>query len=180
MKRRTFVQQSLLGAAGMALAPSLLPACGAAHDPLRDFGLITNVVRTMMEKDHRQTMSLLAEMGYKFLEFGGTYGESPAELKRFMDGIGLTPLAGGTNMAGLLGDGLEKSIEACLEMQKKYLVCYWPWMDGGENPTMDQVKFAVEEFRRIGEKCREAGLGFAFHNHDHRGFSFSQALFQRI
>jgi len=166
MKRRTFVQQSLWGAAGMSLAPSLLPACGAVHDPLRDIGLITNVVQTMMEKDHRQTMRLLAEMGYKYLEFGGTYGELPAELKRFMDGIGLIPLAGGTNMAGLLGDGLKKNIEACLEMNKTYLVCYWPWMDGGENPTMDQVKFAVDEFHRIGERCHEAGLRFAFHNHD--------------
>ena len=167
MKRRTFVRQSLLGAAGMALAPSLLPACNVAHDPLRDFGLITNVVRNMMEKDHRQTMVLLAEMGYKYLEFGGTYGELPAELKRFMDDIGLIPLAGGTNIAGLLGEGLDPIIEECLNMDKKYLVCYWPWMDGGENPTMDQVKFAVDEFHRIGEKCRETGLRFAFHNHDH-------------
>jgi len=166
MKRRTFVQQSLLGAAGMALAPTLLPACSKTHDPLHNFGLITNVVQTMMKQDHRRTMKLLAEMGYKYLEFGGTYGELPAELKRFMDGIGLIPLAGGTNIAGLMGEGLTPYIEECLEMDKKYLVCYWPWMDGGENPTLDQVRFAVDEFHRIGEKCNESGLRFAFHNHD--------------
>ncbi len=28
-----------------------------------------------MQEDHRKTMSMLAEMGYKYLEFGGTFGE---------------------------------------------------------------------------------------------------------
>ena len=166
MKRRDFLTQTLGGAAGITLMPSLLTSCKLAHDPLHDFGLITNVVKNMMQKDHRRTMSLLAEMGYKYLQFGGTYRELPAELLRFMDYIGLRPLAGGTDIAGLLGDGLKQTIDDCVEMKKKYLICYWPWMDGGENPTMDQVKFAVDEFHRIGEKCNEAGLRFAFHNHD--------------
>jgi len=166
MKRRDFLNNALTGTAGMALMPSLLTACNPANDTLHDFGLITNVVQKMMASDHRHTMSLLAEMGYKYLEFGGTYGELPAELLRFMAGIGLVPLAGGTNIAGLLGDGLKPAIDGCLEMNKKYLVCYWPWMDGGENPTMDQVKFAVDEFQGMGDKCNEAGIRFAFHNHD--------------
>jgi len=119
MKRRDFLNHALTGTAGMALMPSLLTSCNPARDTLHDFGLITNVVQKMMASDHRHTMSLLAEMGYKYLEFGGTYGELPAELNRFMAGIGLIPLAGGTNIAGLLGDGLKKSIDECLEMNKK-------------------------------------------------------------
>ena len=65
-------------------------------------------------------MTMLAEMGYKYLELGGTYGEKPAQLKAFMDEIGLIPLAGGTSIAGLLGEGLQLNIDACLEMDKKY------------------------------------------------------------
>ena len=166
MNRRNFLLRTATGAAGISLLPSLLSGCTSTHDPLHDFGLITNVVQEMIKKDHRGTMTLLAEMGYKYLEFGGTYGEDPAELKRFMKGIGLTPLAGGTGLAGLQGDDLKKQIDASLEMDKKYLVCYWPWMDGGENPTMDAVKFAVDDFHRIGEQCHTNGLRFAFHNHE--------------
>jgi sugar phosphate isomerase/epimerase len=167
MKRRDFLNHALSGTAGMALMPSMLTACGAEHDPLHDFGLITNVVKNLMDKDHRLTMSMLAEMGYKYLEFGSTYGEDPATLKQFMKSIGLVPLAGGTGLLNLQGDDLQQSIDGCLEMEKKYLICYWPWMDGGEEPTWDKVKFAVDEFHRIGEKCNEAGVRFAFHNHDH-------------
>jgi len=166
MKRRDFLNQSMAGAAGAILFPSLLNSCASKHDPLRDFGLITNVVQTQMRTDHRLTMTLLAGMGYKYLEFGGVFRENPAELMRFMEEIGLIPLAGGTNISGLMGDGLKQNIEACLEMKKAYLVCYWPWMDGGENPTMDQVKFAVDEFQKIGQECKRNGLRFAFHNHE--------------
>lgn len=166
MKRRDFLTQSITGVTGMALMPSILQGCSSTHDPLHDFGLITNVVQTQMQKDHRATMTLLAGMGYKYLEFGGTFNETPSELKRFMDEIGLIPLAGGTSIVGLLGDDLKQFMDDCLEMNKRYLVCYWPWMDGGENPTMDQVKFAVDEFQKIGEACNSNGLRFAFHNHE--------------
>ena len=166
MNRRDFLNQTITGAAGVALMPGLLTACSTSPDPLREFGLITNVVQTHMGEDHRKTMTLLAEMGYKYLEFGGTFLELPSELKRFMGDIGLIPLAGGTNILGLMDDGLKQSIDDCLEMDKKYLVCYWPWLDGGEDPTMDQVEFAVDEFHKIGEACNRQGLRFAFHNHE--------------
>jgi len=166
MNRRDFLSRSMLSTAGAMVLPSFLPGCTTHPDPLHDFGLITNVVQTRMAEDHRKTMTLLAEMGYKYLEFGGTYGESPSELKQFMDGIGLIPLAGGTSISAMLGDDLKQSIDGCLEMNKPYLVCYWPWMDGGENPTMDQVKFAVDEMNKIGEACKRQGLRFAFHNHE--------------
>jgi sugar phosphate isomerase/epimerase len=166
MKRRDFLLRSASGATGIALFPTLLTSCATAKDPLHDFGLITNVVKDLMKEDHRGTMSLLAEMGYKYLEFGSTYGEKPAQLKAFMDEIGLIPLAGGTSIAGLLGDGLQKNIDACLEMDKKYLVCYWPWMDDGNSPTLDEVKFAVEKCMRMGEICNKNGLRLAYHNHD--------------
>ena len=166
MNRRKFLNHSLAGSAGIILSPTFLSACQSADDPLKEFGLITNVVKHMMEKDHRHTMSYLAELGYKQLEFGGSYGEKPADLLSFMKSIGLKPLAGGTGIAQLQGDDLLKIIEENLVMQKKYLICYWPWLDGGQEPTWDKVKYAVDEFQKIGEKCKESGLRFAFHNHD--------------
>lgn len=166
MKRRDFLYTSAAGLTGAALFPSLLTSCAAANDPLHDFGLITNVVKDLMREDHRGTMTMLADMGYKYLEFGGTYGEKPDELKAFMEEIGLMPLAGGTSITGLLGDGLKKSMDNCLVMGKKYLVCYWPWTDDGKSPTFDEVKYAVDECNRMGEICKENGLRFAYHNHD--------------
>lgn len=166
MKRRDFLFTSAAGLTGATLFPSILTSCSGGNDPLHEFGIITNVVQDLIKENHRATMSMLAEMGYKYLEFGGTYGEKPAELKAFMDQIGLVPLAGGTSISGLLEDGLQKNIDACLEMGKKYLVCYWPWMDDGKSPSLEKVKFAVDECNRMGRVCKESGLRFAYHNHD--------------
>lgn len=165
MKRRDFVRNTVMGAAALGISPSLFSAYSSA-DPLQEFGIITGLVRDMIKEDPRGTLVKLSEMGYKNLEFGGTFGMEVKELKPLLKDLGLVPLAGGTNLAGLQGDDLKKMIEAQLEMDKKYLVCYWPWMDGGENPTMDDVKFAVDEFNKIGEHCNKSGLRFAFHNHD--------------
>jgi hypothetical protein len=50
--------------------------------------LITNVVEESIQQDTRGTLAQLAEMGYKYLEFGGTWGEEPQDLLGFMKGIG--------------------------------------------------------------------------------------------
>jgi len=70
MKRPEFLSHSLAGGTGMLLMPSML---------------ITNVLQNQMKQDHRKTMTLLAEMGYKYLEFGGTYDETPSELKNELE-----------------------------------------------------------------------------------------------
>jgi sugar phosphate isomerase/epimerase len=124
------------------------------------------VVKDAIREDHRATMAALAEMGYSYLEFGSTYGEKASELLAFMQGIGLKPLAGGSSLANLQGDGLKKTMDACLEMGKAYVILYWPWMDGGQDPTWDQVNLAVDEANRMARECKDQGLAFAWHNHD--------------
>ena len=165
MDRRNFLFNAAAGSAGVALLPSLLTNCSTIRDPLYDVGIITNMVEKMIAKDHRKTMALLADMGYRYLEFGGTFGERPAELLAFMKDIGLIPLIGSTPINSLIDGTLQENIDAALEMEKKYLVCYWPWVGDPGDPTREMVDFAVDQMQRIGEHCRENGLRFAFHNH---------------
>ncbi|MCF8225948.1 MAG: TIM barrel protein [Bacteroidales bacterium] len=166
MKRRDFLRTGIAGTAAIGLSPAILSAC-TTNDPLHDFGIISGVIKNELEVDPRDTLEKIAEMGYKYLEFGGTFGMEVSELKTFLSGIGLKPLAGGSSMAAFQDDGLQRLIDQQLEMDKKYLVCYWPWMHSAEEITMDDLKFAVEQFHRIGEACNKSGLRFAYHNHDH-------------
>ncbi len=165
MNRRDFIQRASFASLALGIAPALLQAC-SVHDPLHDFGIITGLVKKMMKDDPRGTLKKLADMGYVYLEFGGTFGMEPSDLKSYLSELGLKPLAGGASMANFQGDGLKKYIDQQLEMDKKYLVCYWPWMHSGDVITMDDLKFGAEQFHRIGEACNKAGLRFAYHNHD--------------
>lgn len=166
MKRRDFLKTSIAGMAAIGFSPSLLKACNGSNT-IHDFGIISGVLSNELKEDPKATLEALADMGYKYLEFGGTFGMKAPELKSFMSEIGLKPLAGGTNITGMMGDGLKKMIDEQLEMDKKYLVCYWPWRNDPNTIVMDDLKFAVDQFHTIGEACNNAGLRFAYHNHDH-------------
>ena len=166
MKRRDFLRSSIAGAATIGLSSMLFRSC-ALSDSLHDFGIISGVVSNELEVDARDTLRKLADMGYKYLEGGGTYGMTPPEFKSFLQDIGLKAIAGGSNMAAFQGDGLQKLIDAQLELDKKYLVCYWPWTKAPEEYTLEDLEPIVDEFHRIGEACAKHGLRFAYHNHDH-------------
>lgn len=166
MNRRDFVRNSLLSATVIGLSPALLSSC-TRIDPLHDFGIITGVVREMMKEDPRGTLIKLSEMGYKYLEFGGTFGMEVKELKSLLKELDMVSLAGGASIADFEGDGLKKAIDDQLEMDKEYLVCYWPWIGNENNITKDYMKIVVEKLNMIGEECNQNGLRFAYHNHDH-------------
>ncbi len=166
MKRRDFLRSALVGSAIFGISPALLKAC-SGHDSLHDFGIISGVLSNELKADPKGTLTKLAEMGYKKLEFGGSFGMEVAECKKFLSGIGLTAVAGGASAAAFEGDGLQKVIDDQLEMGKEYVVCYWPWMKDPVDITKDDLPVIVDNLHRIGEACNKNGIRFAYHNHDH-------------
>jgi len=163
--RRTFIKKTALGSA--LLTMGILPSCQDGPHKLQELGLIGGVIRDEIEKDYQGTLKKVAEIGYKYYEFGKYLGPSLEEFKLFLKDIGLVPLAGGSSMAQMIKeDELKRMVDEALAMDKKYMVCYWPWLDGGENKTLDDFRIASERLNRLGELCNQKGLRFAFHNHD--------------
>ncbi len=165
MNRRHFLRAAALAAGATSIsAPG---KANTSHAPnIKTVGLIlSGGFGKEMQRDAAGTLKRLAEMGYQELEFGGTYGQSAAELRKTLDGLGLKNVAGGSSMAQLT-KGLDKMLEEASQLGRKYVVCYWPWMDSGENKTLDDFRRTAARFNELGEKCRQAGLRFAFHNHD--------------
>jgi sugar phosphate isomerase/epimerase len=166
ISRKTFVQQTLLASAGVIISGPL-SATSESGKRLKKIGLILNVLQKEMQSDWEGTLRKVAAMGYRQLEFGNYYGESLQSFKKFLDEVGLQPIAGGAAMAQLKkSDVLKKMIDDSLYMGKQYLVCYWPWMDSGNNKTLDDFKRASDDLNVIGEQCTKAGIRFAMHNHD--------------
>ncbi len=166
MKRRQFLSHSAIGAMGLTLVPGLISACTRAENPLRKIGIITNTISKPLKEDWQKTLRQVADIGYSYLEYGGPFGDDKAKFLAFMNEIGLKSLAGGSSIAQMQGDDLKKLIDQCLSLQKQYVVCYWPWMNSGDNLTMDDMKYAVDHFHEIGERCNDVGLRFAVHNHN--------------
>lgn len=166
VSRRAFVQQTMLGSLGLLAGNSVLQAEDGSRQ-LKEIGLILGVLQKELKLDWEATIRKVAEIGYTHLEFGNYYGESVASFKQFLKEVKLKPLAGGSSMAQMKKDGvLNKMIEEAQFFEKKYLVCYWPWMDSGNDKKLDDFKKAAEDLNHLGELCNKNGLRLAMHNHD--------------
>ena len=164
--RRDFLKQGALGTALLGFGiPSILSSCmkGRIEEP----GLIVGVIRKELEEDWEGTLRKVAGMGYKYLEFGNHYGPDKETFKEFLKEIDLKPLAGGTSISEMKKeDQFKKMIDDSLDLGKKYMVCYWPWTDSGDNKKLDDFKIAADDLNKLGEICNQAGSRFLFHNHN--------------
>ena len=166
MHRRTFIKT-----AGMAVAAISLPELIQAQQPkgkLPSFGIITGNTGGAWVKDNPQeALREMARLGYKDLEFGGDFGMGIPELKKFLKEVKLNALIGPTTMKAMDDTAqLEKDIENCKALDKKYIVCYWPWTDDGQNKKLDDWKRVAEKLNKGGEICKKNGLQLLYHNHD--------------
>lgn len=165
--RREFVKQSSLSALGILLYPSNLFSQSVEKHSLKEIGLIMGVIENELKQDWEKTIRAVAEIGYKYLEFNGFYGRDLNTFKKVLKETGLRPLAGGDVMVNMLNENkLKNLIEDALSLDRKYLVCYWPWLDNGNNKTTDDFKKAADNLNWIGEVCNKEGIKLAFHNHD--------------
>jgi len=166
--RRDFLKKLGASAAGLGLGlskPVPSRSAAASNRMLQDIGLQLLTVSAEMKQDWKGTLRRVAAIGYKTIECGGPYGESLVDFKKFLKGIGLSAFAGGANMADWKKSA-DRILEETVALEKKYAVCYWPWEGSAENKTLDDWKRMAEFLNGIGKKAKEAGLGFAYHNHE--------------
>ena len=192
MKRRTCVKLGLLstGAYLSGLGQILGVSANADIEPSNkgngrsiqgNLGIELYMVRSVLEQDFEGTLKLLAEIGYKEVElfgFGQTifvddplFGYSPRGMKQLLEGFGF-----GLHSVMYSGsaDDLAKAAVPANELGASYLV---EGMAGEfierrpEGPIVsgvtdiDQVKRIADRLNMYGEKCKENGIGFAYHNH---------------
>jgi sugar phosphate isomerase/epimerase len=114
-----------------------------------------------MEASVPLTLEQVARAGYREVEFAGYFGVKPAQLRRWLDGAGLTaPSAQVPLQDGELGP----IFDAGAELGHRYLVL--------ASPSAEQRR-SIEDFRgvaaflnRAGEEARKRHLSIAYHNHD--------------
>ncbi|MDH6305943.1 sugar phosphate isomerase/epimerase [Parabacteroides sp. PF5-5] len=166
MNRRHFISTTAY-LSGLCLLPKFLSAC-SMQAKLPSFGIITgNTAGKWLEADPQKALETIASLGYKELEFGGTMGMPLDKLKALLKDLKLQALIGPTSMGAMNNpEQLAKDINACHERGQKFIVCYWPWTDDGQNKQADDWKIVADNLNRGGEICRKEGLTLLYHNHD--------------
>lgn len=160
MKRRVLLKT--LTAA--AISPLILScARGQAATPVK-LGIQLYTLRDQMADDLPGTLNRLAEIGYRELEFAGYYDYSPAEIVTLLRNSGLTAPAAHIGMQAIR-DTPQQLIETAASIGHEYLVMSSVVRE--ERGTLDDFRRHAELMNRFAEKCRAAGLQFAYHNHSY-------------
>jgi sugar phosphate isomerase/epimerase len=177
LSRREFLRAS---AGGFAAATIF----GAGFAPLSanvlglPAGLQLYTVKDELAKDFDGTLQKVAAIGYKEVEAAGFYNKTAAEFRKSIESAGLTLPAAHYSLEELL-QGLDAKLAFAHELGLKYIVCSFPFV---ANPgrfhadkyyeeiragiTLDDWKWNADQFNKVGEKAKKAGMQFAYHNHN--------------
>ena len=159
VRRREFLE--IMAGVGVSIACSgaLRTAHGARLDKI---GLQLYTVRDQMKADFEGTLARVAEIGYKEVEFAGYFGHSPADVKAILDKHGLS--APSTHVAFENADQWKTALDTAKTIGHEYIVM--PWIPAERRKTLDDWKNFAQVFNRAGQMSHDAGIQFAYHNHD--------------
>ncbi len=159
MDRRDFVQT--MAGAGLAIA------CGGARRApsaarIDKIGIQLYTVRDQMKADFEGTLARIAEIGYKEVEFAGYFDHTPDQVRAILNRHGLS--APSTHMGAADDAGWKAAFATAKSIGHEYVVA--PWIPEERRKTLDDWKRIAEGFNRAGQMAKDAGIQFAYHNHD--------------
>jgi sugar phosphate isomerase/epimerase len=158
INRRTFLEASL--ATGVLAA---LPSRSfAATHSIGKVGVQLYTVRGLMKTDFDGTISKVAGIGYKEVEFAGYFEHSPKDVRAVLDKNGLSAPSCHVDY-DVVQNHWPETIEAAKTVGHTFIVC--PWIDENQRKTADGWKHIVDTFNKAGEESQKAGIQFAYHNH---------------
>ncbi|MFA0964094.1 sugar phosphate isomerase/epimerase family protein [Roseivirga sp. BDSF3-8] len=139
-------------------------ADAVAMSAIAPFGIQLWTVKEAMAEDPKGTLEKLASYGYKQIEsFDGEqgmwWGMSHTDFAAYIQDLGMKVVASHCNFK----ENAEQKAAQAAEIGLAYLVDPW------EGPQEDLAAYRklAEDFNRYGKICQDAGLGFAYHNHDY-------------
>lgn len=125
-------------------------------------GLQLYTLRDETAVDFEGTLRKVAAMGYEGVEFAG-YGDIKAEAMRdLLQELNLKAIGSHIGLH-LLEGNLEAEIAYLQTIGAKYAICPWLPVDSRDS---DAFRQHITNFEQYGKRFSEAGIQFAYHNHD--------------
>ena len=157
--RREFIEIMAGVGVSVACAGSRIRAPGSRLDKI---GLQLYTVRDQMKADFEGTLARVAEIGYKEVEFAGYFNHTPADVRAILDKHGLS--APSTHVGDISPDAWKAALDAAHAIGHEYIVV--PWIPVERRKTLDDWKQVAADFNRAAQAAHDAGIQFAYHNHD--------------
>ncbi len=166
MRRRQFVRNTLAGmagTAGLSEAAGRLDDWTAGRSRLDRIGIQLYTVRRELARDPDGTLARVAAIGYREVEFAGYPPGTPQALRSRLDQLGLTAPSAHLSLQAFQGEW-EQTVEHAAILGHRYLVV--AWIAPEDRRDLDAWKRLAAAFNQAGERSRQSGIQFVYHNHD--------------
>jgi sugar phosphate isomerase/epimerase len=162
LPRREFFKRAALGAASLTVTAGLGRAATAQPARKIPVGVQLYSVRGQCKKDLPGTLTAIAKIGYRGVEFAGYHERSAKELRKMLDNLGLVACGTHTPYESVQPAKLAETIEFNREIGNKFLIV--PWMTGKtKQDWLDKAKL----FNEVADKVKAEGMWVGYHAHQH-------------
>ncbi|PZE22272.1 sugar phosphate isomerase/epimerase family protein [Paenibacillus xerothermodurans] len=125
-------------------------------------------IRDELSQDYLGSLEKVAAIGYRGIELGPPEDMSVPELKAHLDRLGLQVISSHASL-----DALTNQLDALIDYLQQVGGTYAAHSSRFE--SKQQVLDSAAAFNRIGERCREHGIQFLYHNHNWEFVKFDGA-----
>lgn len=169
LSRRSFLAMAGASAAGIAAGCHRGAVVTSMASPIKPsperIGVQLYSVRDRMEKDFSGTLERVAQIGFREVEFAGYFNHSPQDVRTLIDRLGLKAPSSHIGLDVMQKD-LDGAIQTAKTIGHEYITVP-ALMDPliGKAIPSDYWQRTAAEFNRIARVAKDAGIGFAYHNH---------------
>jgi sugar phosphate isomerase/epimerase len=160
ISRRGFLKTA--SAAVVAGACSKLSATAQRLPP----GIQLYTVRNLLAKNFYGALRDVASAGFQEVEAAGYFGRTAAQFRDAIAIEGMRCVSAHHSLADLLSKE-EELIQYAHDLGLKYLICAAPRAKDPDRKelTFGDWKWNFDQFNRLGERTKAAGIQFGYHNH---------------
>ncbi|MGH7613152.1 MAG: sugar phosphate isomerase/epimerase family protein [Gemmatimonadales bacterium] len=157
-------RRAFLGTVAGAVAGMTVPAVARtlADGRIERLGVQLYTVRDLLRQDFAGTLSGIAAIGYREVEFAGYQNQAPGAVRAVLDRYGLNAPSAHVAYESI-DAGWDEVLQAARVVGHRYVVV--AWIPEERRGTLDDWKRIGEQLNRAATACRAAGLQFAYHNH---------------
>ena len=130
-----------------------------------EYGIQMYSLRDVTPTSLRDTLKLVSEMGYKYIEFAGFFDNSASDVRAWLDEYGLVASGTHTGLAKLTPDTIDETIR-----YHKVIGCENLIVPGCDWSTRDLADGVIDALNAAQKKLAENGIRLGYHNHSREFF----------
>lgn len=168
--RRRFLRSSSAGllSLGLPTIPRLAVATDATSIRsgwIHPIGLQLYTVREALRTNFEGTLSQIAQIGYREVEFAGLSGHSATDVRAALCAVGLSAPSGHCGFDAL-DSRLPQVLDDAHTLDHRYIVLTDPPLPLRKQPTLDGYRRLGERLNTIADAIARNGMRLAYHNED--------------